>query len=243
MGPPNPTIDPPDLPKNLAAFRRKYRREVIGRFYNGAAHLSFVIIGCLTVIGAAVSQVHGPIHFWEWATIPITFFLSNIVEFYGHRGPMHQKFKGMGLVFHRHVLEHHQFFTDRWMTCRSIRDFKIVLFPPVHLILFLGLVALPFGVLLFLLISRNGAWLYVATVTFYFMQYEALHFCYHLDDGSWVTNLPIMKMLRRHHQTHHNLELMDRYNFNITLPIADTLFGTRYRSPTQNKETIRQRVA
>jgi len=32
--------------------------------------------------------------------------------------------------------------------------------------------------------------------------------------------------LRRHHAAHHDPRLMTRYNFNVTFPIADRLFGT-----------------
>jgi hypothetical protein len=156
---------------------------------------------------------------------------------------MHQRVNGLGLMFHRHVLEHHQFFTDQWMTCRSFKDFKIVLFPPLHLFLYLGVVALPIGALLFLLITHNVGWLFMGTVTFYFMQYEILHFCYHLDGNAWAAKLPVISRLRLHHQTHHNPHLMDRYNFNITWPIADALFGTLHRDGKQNPRTMNKGVA
>jgi hypothetical protein len=241
MRPANPLMDPPALPPRIAEFRKNYRKNSIGRFYNGAAHLSFVVVGCLAVIAITVSQVD-QITPWEWLTIPLTFFFANIVEFYGHRGPMHRKFRGLGLVFHRHVLEHHQFFTDQWMTCRSFKDFKIVLFPPLHLFLYLGVVAFPLGALFYFLVTHNVGWILVGTVMFYFMQYEILHFCYHLDGNSWAAKLPVISMLRRHHQTHHNLALMDRYNFNITWPIADVLFGTLHHAPMESIGELGRRV-
>ena len=40
-----------------------------------------------------------------------------------------------------------------------------------------------------------------------------------------------MNRLRQHHIAHHNRKLMTRYNFNITYPICDRLFGTLYREP------------
>jgi hypothetical protein len=36
---------------------------------------------------------------------------------------------------------------------------------------------------------------------------------------------------------------MTQYNFNITWPIADTLFGTTYLPPIQDAKVGRQRVA
>jgi hypothetical protein len=238
----NPVLDPPDLPPGLADFRSKYRREVVGRYYQGTAHLTFVIVVPMALIILAASSIRSPLPL-EWLTIPVTFLFANIVEYFGHRKPMHEKIKHMGLMFHRHTLEHHQFFTEQWMTCRSPKDYKIVLFPPVMLFFYVGLVAVPIGTLLFLTWSHNIAWMYVATTMFYFMQYEALHFCYHLDDDFWIAKLPVLSALRRHHQLHHTHELMTRYNFNITWPIADTLFGTLHRAPTPSKNTVGKRVA
>ena len=39
----------------------------------------------------------------------------------------------------------------------------------------------------------------------------------------------MVRVLRRHHQAHHDLGLMQRWNFNITFPICDAVFGTLYR--------------
>jgi sterol desaturase/sphingolipid hydroxylase (fatty acid hydroxylase superfamily) len=87
-------------------------------------------------------------------------------------------------------------------------------------------------VTLYLFHTRNTAYFYVAMATFYFMSYEVLHFCYHLDDDMWISHLPVIRALRRHHRIHHRLNLMLKYNFNITWPIADFFFGTIYRERT-----------
>jgi sterol desaturase/sphingolipid hydroxylase (fatty acid hydroxylase superfamily) len=63
----------------------------------------------------------------------------------------------------------------------------------------------------------------------YFLTYEALHFAYHLHPESWVGRLPLMDVLRRHHTRHHDPKLMGLYNFNITFPICDRVFGTSWR--------------
>ena len=217
-----------ELPSSLKDFRDRYRARVIGPLYNGFVHLAFVVIGSSAVIGLSLSLVRDPT--WlDWLCLPVTFVLANFIEYLGHRGPMHHWFWRMGLIFHRHTYEHHQFFTDEWMTCRNQRDFKIVLFPAVMLFFYLGVIAFPIGGLLYLFHTRNTAYFYVAMATFYFMSYEVLHFCYHLDDDIWISRLPIIRALRRHHRIHHRLNLMLKYNFNITWPIADFFFGTIYR--------------
>ncbi len=87
--------------------------------------------------------------------IPIAFLIANLVEYLGHRGPMHRMKRGLGVIFRRHTLEHHHFFTDQQMSYESSRDFKAVLFPPVMLLFFIGGIATPIGLALFLLISPN----------------------------------------------------------------------------------------
>ena len=41
--------------------------------------------------------------------------------------------------------------------------------------------------------------------------------------------IPGFKRVRELHLQHHVPELMSKYNFNITYPIGDWLFGTHYR--------------
>ncbi len=165
----------------------------------------------------------------EWLTIPLTFLYANLSEYLGHRGPMHHKTRFLTKVFERHALEHHAFFTDEAATFDSSQDYKAVLFPPILLFFFIGGFAIPVGALLYWLISPNVCYLFVFTAVLYFLNYELLHFAYHADPASWFGRLPFMSRLRRHHITHHNRQLMTRYNFNITYPICDRIFGTLYR--------------
>lgn len=167
----------------------------------------------------------------EWLTIPLTFLYANLSEYLGHRGPMHHKTRLLAAIFERHTVQHHAFFTDDAMTFDTSRDFKAVLFPPILLFFFISCFALPVGALLYLLLSPNVAFLFVLTAVMYFLNYELLHFAYHVDPDSWIGRLPYMNRLRRHHVYHHDRSLMSHYNFNITYPICDCLFGTDYVAP------------
>ena len=220
--------DESHLPPSLARFRHKYRKEIVGPRYNGVAHLAFVYLGSFTVIGIAASLIESPISVGEWSVFVFTFFLANFIEYAGHRLPMHNRML-LGLMFHRHTNEHHQFFTEVHPTCRSTRDYKIVLFPPIMLFVYLGLNASPVAGILYLVYSTNAAMLYVIMAMLYFLQYESLHFCYHLHEDAWIARLPVIRRLREHHRVHHAHHLMNSYNFNITWPIADFVFGTIYR--------------
>jgi hypothetical protein len=217
------------VPAQVAAFRAAYRAEQIGPRYSGVLHFAFTSLASLAVIGLAASRVHAPT-VRELLTVPITFLLANFVEYRGHRGPMHHRLPARAILFERHTQQHHRYYTHEAMSYEGTRDFKMVLFPPVMLFFFLGVVGAPVAALLFLVASRNVAFLYVATAMAYFLTYEWLHFCHHLPADGPLGRVGFLRRLRAHHQAHHDPGRMTEGNFNITFPICDWLFGTRLRS-------------
>jgi hypothetical protein len=216
------------LPTQVAKFRDEFRQRGIGPRYRGWAHFAFTSVVSLAVIALAVSRLHA-VRPSEWWMVPAAFLLANAAEYFGHKGAMHRRVRGLGLVYERHTLQHHRFFTHDAMAYESSRDFKMVLFPPVLLLFFLGGIATPLGALFFLLLSPNAGWLFVAVGVGYYLTYEWLHFAYHLPEEHPVARLPFMARLRRHHTAHHDSRLMGRYNFNITFPLCDRLFGTVWK--------------
>lgn len=222
------------------AFRAQYRSEEIGPRYNGWLHFAFTSLGCLGVMGFCLWQLEA-VSAWEWLTVPAAFLYANFSEWAGHRGPMHNRRPGLGLVFRRHTGQHHAFFTPDRMAFDSSRDYKAVLFPPVLLIFFILAFSLPAGLLIAWLLTPNTAYLFVFTAVAYFLNYEWLHFAYHTPETHWASRLPGMRWLRRHHTLHHDHRLMSHANFNITYPIADWLFGTLRRQPEADQPRNSQR--
>jgi sterol desaturase/sphingolipid hydroxylase (fatty acid hydroxylase superfamily) len=214
---------------DLDVWRTDFRAQEIGPRYSGWLHFSFTTVGSLAAITFAASRLSG-VRPLEWALVPLFFLIANLGEYFGHRGPMHHRTRGLGLIFKRHTLQHHRFFVRGAMACSSPRDFKIILFPPVMLVFFIGCLATPIGFLCYVLISPNAGYLFAVVAVSYFLLYEWLHFIYHLPEGSRIAGLPIISALKRHHQIHHDPTLMSRWNFNLTLPIGDALLGTTYRA-------------
>jgi sterol desaturase/sphingolipid hydroxylase (fatty acid hydroxylase superfamily) len=216
------------LPAAVAAFRQEYRAQHIGPHYSGVLHFSFTTFGSLAVIALALSNLRAPT-LLELVTVPATFLFANAVEYFGHKGPMHRRRRALAILFERHTQQHHRYYTHEAMSYEGTRDFKMVLFPPVMLIFFLGAVAAPVGALLFVAASRNVAFLYVATAMGYFLTYEWLHFCHHLPADGPLGRIPLLRRLRANHQAHHDPARMNACNFNITFPICDRVFGTLNR--------------
>jgi hypothetical protein len=210
----------------LTRDRQALRAKLVGPRYLGWAHFAFTSLGSLLVIALAISRVHR-VRPLEWLTLPVAFLVANAAEYFGHKGPMHHRTRGLGLVFQRHTLEHHRFFTDRAMAYEGTRDFKLVLFPPVMLLFFLGAIATPLGLAAFFLFGATVGWLFVAVAMGYFLSYEWLHFSYHLPIAHPLARLPAIAALRRHHTVHHDPRRMAAYHFNITFPIFDWLLKTR----------------
>ncbi|MEO8877025.1 MAG: sterol desaturase family protein, partial [Polyangiaceae bacterium] len=102
---------------------------------------------------------------------------------------------------------------------------------PILFFFFLGVIAAPIALLLFTIATPNVAWIFVAVAIGYFLIYEWLHFSYHLREDSIVGRNRLLRALRRHHQTHHDKALMGKYNFNISFPICDWIFGTTHHEP------------
>ena len=213
------------VPPQVHRFRTRHRFLHIGPHYRGWLHFASTTIGSLVVIAIAVWQVDQPSAV-ELAAVPLFFLVANLGEYLGHRGPMHHPRRGLRLLFERHAGQHHRFFTDEAMAVESSRDFQMVLFPPVMLVFFLGLLAAPIGLVLGLVGTANLGWLFVATGVGYFLTYEWLHFSYHQPETSWIGRNRVVRRLRQLHMTHHDPRLMTRHNFNITFPIADRVFGT-----------------
>lgn len=219
-------------PESVTRARIAFRKQRVPEHYSGLLHLALVV-GFSVLVAAVSFAMLDAVQPAEWLTIPLTFLYCNIAEYFGHRGPMHNKTRFLTGMFRRHTAEHHAFFTNEAICFDTPRDYRAVLFPPVLLVFFFGFFAVPVGALLYFLVSPNVCFLFVFTAILYYLNYELFHFSYHVDPQSWLGRLPLIRRLRANHVLHHDRTLMTRYNFNITYPICDRLFGTLYRGDDQ----------
>jgi sterol desaturase/sphingolipid hydroxylase (fatty acid hydroxylase superfamily) len=81
------------------------------------------------------------------------------------------------------------------------------------------------------------------TSAVYVVGYELSHLAYHLPERSFVYRLPFLRALREHHARHHHPELMQKSNFNVTIPFGDLLFGTLASADTLERVIARSRVS
>jgi hypothetical protein len=198
--------------------------DAIPWWYSPWAHLAFPSLVGFGLIAASVALLDQPT--WrEWLTVPIVLLLVNVNEWFIHRNILHQRTWPLDILFWRHTPEHHVIFVRDDMAMRATREFRLVLIP-FYGILAIFLSTLPITAALWLLVSHDVALLWVASTMGYVVAYEWLHLAYHLPESNPIARTRVIRWLRRHHAVHHTPELMQRWNFNVTVPFADWLLGT-----------------
>jgi fatty acid hydroxylase family protein len=210
--------------------RDRVRAEAVARiprWYSPWGHLAFPSLVGLGLIAAAIALVDRP-SAAELLTVPIVLVLVNLNEWHVHRNVLHRRTWPLEELFWRHTPEHHVIFVRDDMAMRETREFRLVLIP-FYGILAIFVTTLPLTALLWLVVSPNVARLWVATSMGYVVAYEWLHLAYHLPATSRIARGRAIRFLRHHHAVHHTPELMQRWNFNVTVPLADWLLGTTYR--------------
>lgn len=213
------------IPPKVRAFRENYRKHRIPWFYFGEIHLLFTASVLLGTIGWHFSKVQAlaPL---EILTLPLTLLFGNWVEYMIHRYPLHRVYPVLEPGYRIHTLQHHNFYVHGAMDFESFRDFMMVLFPPWAPV-GAGLVTSLIGAFVLApLFGQNVGHLFAAAGTGCLFLYEVLHSLAHCADHSWAGRLPFVQGIRRHHRLHHDPALMSRYNFNITFPVFDRVYGT-----------------
>ena len=206
-------------------YRDTYRSRIVG-WYNGYIHIAVIYIIGVTAMYIYITNI-GDVRWWEWLTIPVVFLLCNFFEWFLHAQIMHrpQKNRALRAIYTRHTLMHHQFFTQEEMRFAGHHDWRVTVFPPYALVVFI-LMSTPGALIMGYLISANVGWLLICTTTSLYLIYEFMHFCCHVNDGWFVRTCPFVNTIRRHHTAHHNQGIMMETNMNLTFPVSDWLFGT-----------------
>ncbi len=222
------------------AERDALRAKLVARipsWYRPWVHVafpSFVGLGLATAACLLLRDVHA----WQLLMVPLAFVLINAGEWRIHRDVLHKRTPPLQLLYERHTPEHHMVFLTDDMAMRSTREFRLVLIPAYGI--FAALIgALPVPIVLALCGQWNLAMLFLATAMVYVVSYEQLHLAYHLPPTSFIGRLRLIAFLRRHHAIHHSPERMQKWNFNVTIPLWDFVRGTIYRDDRIAKTVTR----
>lgn len=202
---------------------REKLHAAIPSWYNPWLHLILPSLFGIVVIGICFDRLGG-VGWVDLLILPIWILLLFIFEWVVHRWVLHRSTFGLRSIYRLHM-EHHGLYGMETMSLVEFREIYYILMPVYAIGLVFGLV-LPLGFFLGWLISLNCGYLIVISSLGFFLAYEWLHLSYHMPVGSFVGRMSLVRHLRRFHRLHHNSLLMNRYNFNVTLPLVDWMMGT-----------------
>ena len=118
-------------------YRETYRTRIVG-WYNGWLHVAVIYIIGFAAMSIYVQSMNN-IQWYEWLIVPVAFLGANFFEWFLHIHVMHrpQKLRGLRVIYMRHTMMHHQFFTDDEMAFAGPHDWRVTFFPPFALITFI----------------------------------------------------------------------------------------------------------
>ena len=224
----NLTVNHGEEPSAASVHERKRQAitALIPGWYNPWVHLAIpTAIGLAIVIGAA-TQIHA-LRLVELLAIPASLLLAFFFEWNAHKYVLHRRSPFVGIIYERHELQHHVIYTDQDMAMRSRREFWLILVP-AYAICLIFVTASPLAFALYKLFSLNVALLFLATSMVFFVSYEWMHLSYHLPEESAIGRLKLIAVLREHHRLHHDPRLMQKWNFNVTVPVFDWIYRTNW---------------
>jgi len=198
-----------------------------GGWYSPWVHPAVPSLTGLGLMSAAVLLMHD-LQAWEAGFGVLLFLLSNAAEWRIHKGLLHKRTPGATMLYDRHTPEHHMVFITEDMSIRDPREFKLVLLPAFGIVL-LAAGLTPLAWLIWNSGQHNLACVFVFVTMGYVVSYEWLHLSYHLPPESFVGRLAVIRFMRRHHAIHHDPRLMQRWNFNVSLPLWDLVRRTYVR--------------
>ena len=157
--------------------------------------------------------------------MPGVFLLSNFFEWRVHKHVLHKRRWPLQVIYDKHTPMHHMIYIEEDMALRSTKEFRLVLIPAAG-VLGIVLAAAPLAILVSKLWSGSAGWLFLLTASLYMVTYEVCHLCYHAPADSFIGRLAFIKVMRAHHAKHHDPRFMQKWNFNVTVPLFDWLMGT-----------------
>jgi hypothetical protein len=207
--------------------RRNKRARLLTPGFSLARHLGTFLLLAAAGLAVAAWLIHRARARDLWI-VPVYLFVANLGEYFFHRVIMHRPLWPRAL-YRGHTLGHHRAFHHDSMAIEDWRELELVMMPAFSI----GLFFLAIGPLVALIawgFGPGAAGLSLLSAIATFVGYEGLHTLYHLPpavlERSGLVSNRAFGFLFRHHRHHHRLARMRWTNFNISLPLADRVFGT-----------------
>jgi hypothetical protein len=218
---------PRPIPRSRSEVtERALARELaaLPRWYNPYLHLAATTGVGLVTLALSVAAIHH-VRAVELLTVPAILLLSNAIEWRSHRDVLHRRVWPVRVLYDRHTPVHHKIYQYDSMAMRHPGEFRLVLIPAAGVATVVAISA-PIAFVIARLFTPNCGWLGLATAGVYVVAYELTHLAYHMPEGSFIGRRRLIRVLREHHRRHHHPALMQKWNFNVTVPLFDWIHRT-----------------
>jgi hypothetical protein len=213
------------LPREKRDSIREAWRDEVG-WYSPWLHIGVTTVFGVTIMGVAATLLRDvrPLEIGFFLGL---FLLSNAFEWRIHRDLLHERRPPFHVLYDQHTPRHHMVFVTDDMAIRSTQEFRFVLIPAWGIIAaFVTLVPIMIAIWMGGPQNHNLAALFAIETMGYIVSYEWLHLSYHLAPDSFIGRLGLVRLLRRHHAIHHDPRLMQKWNFNVSIPLWDLVRRT-----------------
>lgn len=197
----------------------------IPSWYRPWAHLAGTTGIGVIVLGLSLYQLSKGVLWTDLLVVPVVVFFANFYEWLVHREFLHKRRWPFEIIYDRHTPMHHMVYVEEDMALESTQEFRLILIPAAG-VLGIVIAAAPFAFVIAHFWSNAAGWLFLLAASLFMVSYEVLHLCYHAPKESFIGRLALIRILRAHHARHHDPRLMQRYNFNVTVPLFDWIMGT-----------------
>jgi len=221
-----------------AEFRER-QLSAIPRWYSPYGHLAGTLGVGILALAIALWNVHDA-RWYQFLVIPLVLVFANFFEWWAHKNVLHRPRWPFRTLYQKHTPLHHRLYRWEDMAIRRVRELAFVLMPASGV---LGIVisASPIALAAGWLLGPNVGWLTLMTQALYVVAYEVTHLCYHLPATHPVQRIGLIRKLSGHHARHHHPALMGKWNFNVTVPLADWVLGTMLPKDEIDERDLRRR--
>lgn len=156
---------------------------------------------------------------------------TSFFEWVLHRYPMHRPIGNFRYAFEAHAQTHHHQFKADHTYHLGKRDLSVAKKIPMawwNILVLLPIADAPWCFLAWLM---NDVWVAIIpaiVILAYYGAYEYTHWCMHLPKKRRLEMSWVFRFLNTHHLLHHRYM---QTNFNVVLPIADIILGTKMWKP------------
>jgi hypothetical protein len=205
--------------------RQKFRAEAIEQKYSPYIHLGVNASLLITTLIFHSFRYESP-SLLSLLAFPIVLFLGNLAVYLIHRYPLHGFYRWNSYSYGSHTRRHHVFFKEDSVTFRGKSDWFTIFFPNEIVAGFVFIYHPLFYFILKPILGHNTTTSYLMASSIYFILYEVIHYSSHLPSDHFMMRVPLIKIMRKHHQIHHSPRIMGKYNFCIVYPLFDYIFNT-----------------